>query len=69
MPTIRVLQPFKFAHYGYQVEAFEPSSDPRETTQECADLAVREGWAEIAGDSEQPASAGRVKRKNQEGDK
>jgi hypothetical protein len=47
MPQITVLQPFKFAHHGYQVEEFEPSDEPRETSDECADIAVREGWAEL----------------------
>ena len=46
MPHIIVTQPFKFAHQGHQVEAFEPSAEPRETTDECADLAIAEGWAE-----------------------
>lgn len=48
MPHITVLQPFKFAHHGYQVEEFEPSEEPRETSDECAEIAVREGWAELA---------------------
>lgn len=48
MPKITVLQPFKFAHHGYQVEEFEPSEEPRETSDECAEIAVREGWAELA---------------------
>lgn len=45
MPKIIVSQPFKFAHLGYQVEEFEVSEKPRDTTEECADLAVAEGWA------------------------
>ena len=49
MPQIKVLQPFKFAHHGYQVEDFEPSEEPRETSDECADIAVREGWAKLIG--------------------
>ena len=40
MPKIIVTQPFKFAHLGYQVEEFEAGEEPRETTAECADLAV-----------------------------
>jgi hypothetical protein len=51
MPKIIVLAPFKFAHHGHQVEEFEPSDEPRETTDECADLAVVEGWAEHAHDT------------------
>lgn len=45
MPDIIVLQKFKFAHHGYQVEEFEPCDEPRPTTDECAALAVGEGWA------------------------
>lgn len=56
MPEIIVRKPFKFAHHGYQVEEFEVSDEPRETTDECADLAVQEGWAERP---QQPA-AGQV---------
>ncbi len=48
MPKITVLQPFKFAHFGHQVEAFEPSELPVETTDECAQLAIAEGWARDA---------------------
>lgn len=39
-----VLRPFAFAHGGCQVEEFQVG--PAETTDECADLAVGEGWAE-----------------------
>jgi hypothetical protein len=52
MPLIKVLQPFKFAHHGYQVEEFEAAEEPRETTQECADLAVAEGWAVLSEPTE-----------------
>ncbi len=48
MPKIIVTQPFKFAHHGYQVEEFEPADEPRETSDECAEIAVREGWAKLA---------------------
>lgn len=47
MPQITVLQPFKFAHHGYQVEEFEPTDEPIDTSDECAEIAVREGWAEL----------------------
>lgn len=54
MPKIIITQPFKFAHHGYQVEEFQPSTDVCETTDECAQVAVAEGWAtfadEITGD-------------------
>lgn len=45
MPKIVVIKPFKFAHHGYQVEEFEPSQEPVETSSECAEIAIREGWA------------------------
>lgn len=48
MPFITVKKPFKFAHHGYQVEEFEPSTEPVETTDECAQLAVRERWAVLS---------------------
>ena len=47
MKTIIVTKPFKFAHEGIRVEEFEPSSEPVETTDECADLAVAEKWAKL----------------------
>lgn len=52
MPKIVVKQPFKFAHHGYQVEEFEVSTQPRETTEECAALAIAEGWAEDADEAD-----------------
>ncbi len=45
MPKIKVIKPFKFAHGGHTVEEFEPSDEPVDTTDECAKLAVAEGWA------------------------
>ena len=51
MPQIKVIQPFKFAHHGYQVEEFEPSDAPRDTSDECAEIAVREGWAKAIGEA------------------
>jgi hypothetical protein len=45
MPFIVVKSAFKFAHFGYQVEEFSPSPKAIETTEECAALAIQEGWA------------------------
>lgn len=45
MPQIIVKQAFRFAHGGHQVEAFEPAAEPVDTTDECAELAIAEGWA------------------------
>lgn len=47
MPKIIVTKDFKFAHRGYLVEDFTASPDEVETTDECADLAVAEGWAQL----------------------
>jgi hypothetical protein len=46
MPQIIVKQAFRFAHHGHQVEAFEPADEPVDTTDQCAELAIAEGWAE-----------------------
>lgn len=48
MTHITVVKPFKFAHRGIDVEEFEPAKEPRETTEECAALAIAEGWAKRA---------------------
>lgn len=61
--AIIVLKPFKFAHRGIDVEEFFPSTEPIETTEECADLAIEEKWAKahkprVAGAGAQaPAAA------------
>ena len=49
MPQIIVIKPFAFAHGGHRIERFEPSDEPRETSERCAQVAVREGWARMAG--------------------
>jgi hypothetical protein len=56
MPKIIVKQAFKFAHHGYQVEAFEPGDEPVETTDECAELAIAEGWAVAPEEPPAPAT-------------
>lgn len=45
MPLIKIVKPFKFAHGGHTVEAFEPGPEPVDTSDECAAIAVAEGWA------------------------
>lgn len=57
MPQIVVTKSFAFAHHGYQVEHFDASPEPRETTDECAEIACREGWAHIHGAPEVAALA------------
>lgn len=58
MPKIIIKQLFKFAHFGYQVEEFEPSDEPRDTTDECAAVAIAEGWADEAGERPADSDAG-----------
>ena len=59
MPKIIVLSAFKFAHFGYQVEEFEPSTEPRETTQEVIDVLKDEGFFTVCGDEEDDGEPGK----------
>lgn len=52
MSKIIVTEAFSFAHFGYQVEAFEASDEPRETTQEVADWVVEHGRGRVVEDSD-----------------
>lgn len=45
MPQIVVNTAFKFAHRGYQVQEFVEDDEPIDVSDECAELAVAEGWA------------------------
>lgn len=40
-----IKKPFSFAHGGVAVEAFQVSEDAIALPEECAAIAVREGWA------------------------
>lgn len=51
MAHIVVTQPFRFAHGGHQVQEFCAAADPVETTDECAQLAIAQGWAIAAEQS------------------
>jgi len=57
IPHIIVTAPFKFAHFGYQVEEFEPGADVRETTDECAAIAIENGWATPAVEKDDAKAA------------
>lgn len=48
MPTIIVNRPFAYAHGGHTVEEFAVTGEPREVPDDCAALAIREGWAHAA---------------------
>ncbi len=50
MPKIIVTKAFKFAHFGYQVEDFEVSHEPRETTQEVVDVLKDEGFFDVVNE-------------------
>jgi hypothetical protein len=58
MPKIKVIKPFKFAHGGHTVQEFEPSDEPIDTSDECAELAVKQGWAKnVKARAAAPAAA------------
>lgn len=59
MRNIIVTKAFKFAHFGYQVEEFEPDDKLRETSDECAELAIGEGWATDASAAAEEKAATR----------
>lgn len=48
MARIIVRHPFKFAHGGHRVEEFEAGVQAIDTSAECAELAIAEGWADDA---------------------
>lgn len=50
MPQMIVLKDFKFAHRGIEVEEFTAGPGLVEMTDECAELAMGEGWAERSGE-------------------
>jgi hypothetical protein len=45
MPKLIITAPFHFAHAGIHVESFEPGKEPVDLTDECAEVALAEGWA------------------------
>lgn len=45
MPMIKPLKPFSYSDNGCQLVPYEPG-DPVEVSDECAAVAVAEGWAE-----------------------
>jgi hypothetical protein len=55
MPKINVLKPFAFAHGGFDVEEFVLGK--ADVSDECAAVALAEGWAELLGD---PANGGQA---------
>ena len=53
-----IKKPFLFAHDGIRVEAFAPSEEPKNLTDECAEVALTEGWA-AADSDDKPAKKAR----------
>lgn len=47
MPALIVLQPFDWAHGGMKVERFEPSADPVDMPDDCAEAALQHGLARL----------------------
>ena len=45
MPQITVIQAFSYWHQGINRRDYEPSDTPVEVDDECAAVAVAEGWA------------------------
>lgn len=48
MPKIIITKPFRFAHNGYEFHEYEPTSTAVDVPDECAVVAVQEGWARAA---------------------
>ena len=48
MPWIKVTKKFPFAHDGIRVEVFEPSDEPVQVSDRCAEVALENEWAEEA---------------------
>lgn len=62
MPHIIVTTAFKFAHRGVEVEQFDPSDQPRETTEEVAAWVCEHGHGHLAAGNA-PAPAGQAQEK------
>jgi hypothetical protein len=45
MPLITVIQAFSYWHKGHERRDYEPGAQPVEVDDECAAVAVAEGWA------------------------
>jgi hypothetical protein len=50
MPRIVVVKPFAYAHRGYDIRQYAPGPEPIDMDdEECAAVALAEGWAEEPG--------------------
>lgn len=58
MPLAIVTKDFKFAHFGYQVEEFIASDEIKDLTDECFEIAEREGWVRAPAAEELNGDAG-----------
>jgi hypothetical protein len=53
MPKIIVIQAFAYFHGGYARRDYEPAPEPVDTDDECAAVAVAEGWATLVPEDAQ----------------
>lgn len=58
MPKIIVLQPFSFSDNGYTLVDHAPGAEPVEVSEECAGVAVAEGWAQLPTEGQTAAHKG-----------
>ena len=59
---IVVVKPFAFAHGGHIVENFQPADEPVVVSEECAAVALAEGWAHLAEAPENRDAARQVRK-------
>ncbi len=50
MPQIIVKQAFAYFHGGHARRDYEPGAEPVDTDDECAAVAIAEGWADAPGE-------------------
>jgi hypothetical protein len=56
MPQIKVTQAFSYWHNGHSRRDYEPGADPVDTDDECAAVAIAEGWAVEPGSKAKTAA-------------
>lgn len=47
MPQIVVVKPFDWYHKGHELRTYAPAAEPVDADEDCATVAVREGWATV----------------------
>ncbi len=66
MVPVIVTKPFAFAHRGIEVEQFEPSDEPRETTEEVAEWLAENGYGRRA-DAAAPENKDAASKRSRKG--